>query len=135
MTTSEYGITFYRVGGHNHDGITSSKINTSAYSVFDFTFSQEDAVDPITNSQRQNNYQIWKTFVVNSINEVVLDPAGIVISDNSISARNIVAGSIDADKLAAELILVENEIRSDNYTSGGSGWRISSNGTADLETL
>lgn len=142
MAVSEYAVTFYKEGGHNHDGENSTKINTTVYSVFDFTFTPENPTDSESNTYRLNNVDVWKRFVVSTVNESLLNPAGIVIGANSINSDNILAGSVTADKieagavtadkLEAELVLVNQQIRSNNYNAGSAGWSVFSNGYAEF---
>jgi len=104
---SESGIVFFSAGGHSHDGINSSIIDTSKYSIFDFGFglvgSNQDRI------QKQIiNQTGFKNFIIKTVNESVLEPAGVVLQDNIINSRNIIAGSITSVEIAANTITADN---------------------------
>lgn len=104
---SESGIVFFSAGGHSHDGINSSTIDTSKYSIFDFSFGIVG-----TNQDRINKQTInqngFKNFIIKTVNESVLEPAGVVLQDNIINSRNIIAGSITSNEIAANTITANN---------------------------
>lgn len=104
---SESGIVFFSSGGHNHDGINSSIIDSTKYSMFDFGFgivgSNQDRI------QRQIiNQNGFKNFIIQTVNDSVLEPAGIVLQDDTINSRNIIAGSITAIEIATNTITANN---------------------------
>ena len=130
---NEGKITFKRVEGHKHDGITSSLIDTSKYSMFDFIASETNQT-----AKQQNNKNVLKRLIVSTIEERVLNPQGIRIQANAITAREIVSGTITADQLAANIILVNNAIRSNNYVSNSTihtGWIINNTGNAEFNDV
>lgn len=104
---SESGVVFFSAGGHNHDGSSSSLIDTSKYSIFDFNFGLVG-----NNTDRLNKQNInqngFRDYVIKIVNESVLEPAGIVLQDNIINSRNIIAGSITGDEIAANTITGNN---------------------------
>lgn len=128
---SEGQVTFKKVEGHKHDGLTSSLIDTSKYSMFDFV-ATENAKDATKAAKQQNNKNVLKTFIIDTVEGRVLNPEGIRIQANAISAREIIAGTITADELSSNIVLVDNVIRSKNFinnTTTHTGWAIYSNGT------
>ena len=148
---NESGVYFFSGGGHSHNGENSSLIDTNAYSLFDFNFGFQGA--PNRTYRQSLNFDSFKQLIVNTVNESVLAPAGIVlqpgvingnshiisrsitaseISANSITANEIAANTITADELAANIVLVNNIIRSNNYVTGVSGWIINGNGDAEF---
>jgi hypothetical protein len=134
ININEGQVTFKRVEGHKHDGLTSSLIDTSKYSIFDFIAS-ENTKDVSRRSRQENNKNVLRTFIVDTIEGRVLNPEGIRIQANTITAREIVAGTITADELSSNIVLVNNVIRSANYVNNSdtkSGWAILSNGSADF---
>jgi hypothetical protein len=130
MTTkriTEMGVTFYRAGGHKHDGITSSLIDTSKYSLFDFDLSlSTDGADNTRELTRQANKNRFNQYVGNFVATQVLAPAGIVlpvdyvrgvnIGADEITAQNILANTITANEIAANTITA-NEIAVGTITS------------------
>lgn len=137
VVVSEGQVTFKRVEGHKHDGLTSSLIDTSKYSMFDFV-ATENAKDTSKAAKQQNNKNVLKTFIIDTIEGRVLNPAGIRIQANAISAREIIAGTITANELSSNIILVNNIIRSNNFinnTTTQTGWAIYSNGTGIFNNI
>lgn len=137
VVVSEGQVTFKRVQGHKHDGLTSSLIDTSKYSIFDF-IATENSKDSAIAAKQQNNKNVLKTFIINTIEGRVLNPEGIRIQANAISAREIIAGTITADELSSNIVLVNNVIRSNNYISNSTtftGWAIYSNGEANFNNV
>lgn len=137
IVISEGQVTFKGVQGHKHDGITSTLIDTSKYSIFDFIVA-ENAKDSSRADAQANRKKMLKTFIIDTIEERVLNPAGIRIQANTITAREIVSGTITADQLSSNIILVNNVIKSSNYinnTGTYSGWAIFSNGTANFNNV
>lgn len=137
--TSESSIIFFN-GGHNHNGISSSLIDTSKYSIYDFT------TDFLGTSARQDgpqaaNARKFETVVANIVKEKVLTIAGIKLLPNEVQANNISAGAVTASALAANIVLVNNRISSNNFDgtiaangiitgAGTAGWAITSAGDA-----
>jgi len=137
VVISEGQITFKGVQGHKHDGILSTLIDTSKYSIFDFIVA-ENAKDPSRASSQANRKEMLKSFIISTVEDRVLKPTGIALQANSITAREIVSGTITADELSSNIILVNNIIRSSNYinnTGTYSGWAIFSNGTANFNSV
>jgi hypothetical protein len=118
---SESGVVFFSAGGHNHDGVSSSLIDTSKYSIFDFNFGLVSNNRDRLNKQNINQNGL-RNFIVKTVNESVLEPAGIVLQDNIINSRNIIAGSITADEIAANTItgnnIAANTITGNNIAAG-----------------
>jgi hypothetical protein len=106
-TVTETGIAFFSAGGHSHDGINSSIIDTTKYSIFDFNFGLISTNSARINNQTKNE-KAFRDFIMKVINQSVLEPAGVVLQDNIINARNIIAGSITADEIAANTITANN---------------------------
>ena len=130
---NEGKITFKRVEGHKHDGITSSLIDTSKYSMFDFIASETNQT-----AKQQNNKNVLKRLIVSTIEERILNPQGIRIQANAITAREIVSGTITANQLAANIVLINNTIRSSNYVSNSTihtGWIINNTGNAEFNDV
>ena len=127
--TSESCIIFYN-GGHNHDGTSSALINTAKYSIYDFTtdFTGTD----LRQSVQSENFRKFKNVIADIVKTDVLTTAGITLSPNQVRAENISAGAVTATSLAANIVLVNNIISSNNYVTGVSGWAINSNGTAEF---
>lgn len=141
--TPETGVTFFRSGGHNHDGVNSSPIATSNYSIFDF------GVDVTTNNQdrarelnRDNNRNRFNQYISSFISTQVLAPAGIELAENSVRGIHIGAREISTDEIAlntitannlANIITIDTQIvQSGNYIANTSGWLLSSNGFAEF---
>ncbi len=162
---SENTIYFYPGrGGHSHDGNNSSFIDTSVYSLFDFSWGLVGDPDRIASQRR--NYDAFSQFIIETVNRSVLEPAGLVlqpgmvngsahiisrsieanlIAANAITANEIAAGTITADELASNIVLVNNYITSSNFdgviaangavTSAGTvGWAVTSYGHAVFDT-
>lgn len=141
MTTQETSIVFKKVGGHNHDGATSTLIDTTKYSLFDYIPAINATNSTARGRYQLNNQILLKNFIVSTIEERVLNPQGITIKANTISAREIIArtitsteiaaNTITADNLTANLVLINNIIRSSNYSDiSNTGWAISHTGDA-----
>ena len=140
--TSESSIIFFN-GGHNHNGVSSALIDVSKYSLYDLT------TDFLGTSARQatqaTNYGKFKEVVARIVKEDVLTIAGIKLLPNEVKAENITAGAITADKLSANIVLINNVIRSNNFdgtvlangaitTPGTTGWAVSGQGQAVFDT-
>jgi hypothetical protein len=136
--TSESSIIFFN-GGHNHNGVSSALIDVSKYSLYDLT---TDFLGTTARQEAQSfNYGKFKEVVARIVKEDVLTIAGIKLLPNEVRAENITAGAITADKLSANIVLVNNVIRSNNFdgtvaangvitSQGTSGWAITSAGSA-----
>lgn len=141
----ETSIVFYALGGHDHDGLNSSLINTQQYSILDFnTGTLGD--NPKRRLIQEKNLISLKNFIVSTVNESVLAPAGVKLSSNSITADAIVASTITATELAAEVVLINNIIKSNNFNgtisntgsisnAGTTGWAITYNGAASFNNV
>ena len=136
--TSESSIIFYN-GGHNHDGISSALINTAKYSIYDFTtdFMGTD----LRQSVQSENFRKFKNVIAEIVKTDVLTTAGITLRPNQVRAENISAGAVSAEELSANIVLVNNIIRSNSFdgtvlangaitTAGTTGWAISGQGQA-----
>ena len=91
------------------------------------------------------NYGKFKEVVARIVKEDVLTIAGIKLLPNEVKAENITAGAITADKLSANIVLINNVIRSNNFngtvlangaitTAGTTGWAVSGQGQAVFDT-
>lgn len=118
--------------GHNHDGLTSALIDTTKYSMFDFVAYPIAPVGTDRRNLQENNLIAFKSQVVAAIEERVLNPQGIRLRANTITANEIAANTITATELAANIILVNNIIKSNNYIAGSAGWAINGNGNAEF---
>jgi hypothetical protein len=106
-TVTETGIAFFSAGGHSHDGINSSIIDTTKYSIFDFNFGLISTNSARVNTQLRNE-RAFSDFIMKVVNQSVLAPAGVVLQDNVINSRNIIAGSITSTEIAANTITANN---------------------------
>lgn len=161
---NESSIYFFPGGGHNHDGVNSSLIDTSAYSIFDFDFGNIGGPNRVYRQELNQNG--FKQFIIATVNASILEPSGLVlqpgivngnahiiagsvtgneIAANTITANNIVAGTITADLLSANIVLVNNVIRSNNFDGtvasngiitgiGTVGWAITWAGDAVFDS-
>lgn len=150
---NESSIYFFPGGGHDHDGENSSLIDTNVYSIFDFGW--EIFGDPNRQNRQTLNYNGFRQFVVDTVNQSIIQPAGVVfqegvingnahiitgsitsneIAANTITANNILAGTITANLLSANIVLVDQIIASNNYVAGVSGWKIDGDGTAEFDS-
>jgi acetyltransferase-like isoleucine patch superfamily enzyme len=135
ININENQIVFRRDGGHNHDGIRSNLIDYTRYSIFDFVPAAiASPGSPRRTFQNQNELRL-KTFIVSAVEERVLNPQGIRVQANAITAREIAAGTISANELSSNIVLVNNIIRSNNYVGNVSGWSIFSNGNAEFNNV
>lgn len=141
--TAENGILFFPGGGHNHNGENSSPIDTTGYSIFDFGVGiQTNNFDTNREYSRTLNQESFNQYIASFISSQILEPAGIVLGENSVRGYNISAeeitayhiavGSITADRLNANYIEVGDTISSTNYVLNTSGWTINSNGYAEF---
>lgn len=104
---AESAVAFYSAGGHSHDGINSSIIDTTKYSIFDFSVGRV-STNSARVSNQDRNIQGLKDFIISTVNSSFLEPSGIVLQDNIINARNIISGSITAEEIAANTITANN---------------------------
>ena len=89
-STPETNIRFFRSGGHKHDGVSSSLIDFSKYSIFDFnTDVSLNNTDSARESTRTNNQNRFNKYIANFISTQILAPAGIVLLENSVQGRHI----------------------------------------------
>lgn len=150
---SENGVVFFSSGGHSHNGQNSSLISTSSYSIYDFSPSFVGD-NPERRRSQVNNFNSFKQLVINTVNSAVLEPAGIVLQENIINSRNIISGSITSEEIAANtitanniaagtitanlfsanIVLVGQQIQSNNYVPDVSGWVINGDGTAQFDS-
>ena len=139
---SEGSILFFQ-GGHNHNGISSSLIDTASYSIYDFVVGNVGSSSRQANQQK--NFDSLKSVISNIVKTDVLGPSGVRLNPNSIQSIHIEAGAITASELSANIVLVNNIIRSNNFdgnvaangsiTSNGTvGWAISGDGTAVFDS-
>ena len=114
--SSENTIYFYPGrGGHSHDGVNSSFIDTTKYSLFDFSWGLLG--DPDRRATQTRNYDSFKDFIVNTINSSVLQPAGLVLQPGVVNgSAHIISRSIEANSIAANT-LTANEISANTITS------------------
>ena len=138
VTINEGQVIFKRTSGHTHDGLLSSLIDTKKYSMFDFVPAPLSS-DPTRVAFQENNRNIFKSFIVSTIEERVLNPKGIRIQANAITANEIATATITANELVRDFIMVNNTMRSNTFNGtvdkngnityeGGTGWAISHTG-------
>jgi hypothetical protein len=119
--------------GHSHDGISSAKIDLSSYSIFDLVPIVNETSATTRGRLQSGNQDKLKTFIINTVQERVLNPTGITLKANTIDAQRIIVdGTITSNLLSANIVLVNNVISSNNYVQNQSGWVISSNGNAEF---
>ena len=142
---SENTIVFSPAGGHSHNGRNSSLIDSTAYSIYDFspTFVGTE-VNPDRAVRQENNRIAFEDVIKRVVNNSVLAPAGIrlepgslngsliiantitanQLAANTITAAEISAGTITANELSSNIVLINNRITSQNWNG-----TISANGT------
>lgn len=136
--TSENSILFFQ-GGHKHDGLSSSLIDVTKYSIYDFIVGKTG--DSSRQAAQQKNYDSLKGVISSIVTTDILGPSGVRLGPNSVQSVNIAAGAITAGELAANIVLVNNIISSSNFdgtvaangvitSQGTSGWAITSAGSA-----
>ena len=136
--TSENSILFFQ-GGHKHDGVSSSLIDVTKYSIYDFVVGKTG--DSARQAIQQRNYDSLKGVISSIITTDILGPSGVRLGPNSVQSVNISAGAVTASELAANIVLVNNIISSSNFdgtvaangaitSQGTSGWAITSAGSA-----
>jgi hypothetical protein len=113
---SENTIYFYPGrGGHSHDGNNSSFIDTSVYSLFDFSWGEVG--DPDRVASQRINYNAFRDFVITTVNGSILEPAGLVLQPGMVNGTaHIISRSIEANTIAANT-LTANEISANTITS------------------
>lgn len=122
--------------GHSHDGISSAKIDLSSYSIFDLVPIINETSATTRGRVQAGNENKLKTFIINTVQERVLNPTGITLKANTIDAQRIIVdGTITSNLLSANIVLVNNVISSNNYVQNSAGWVISSNGTAEFSNV
>jgi hypothetical protein len=134
ININENQVIFKRDVGHKHDGLTSSLIDYTKYSLFDFLPSVRASGGARLNYQVANERSL-KTFIVDAVEERVLNPQGIRIQANTITANEIAVGTITANELVRDFIMVNNTMKSNNYVAGSAGWKISNTGDAEFNDV
>ena len=104
---SENSILFFQ-GGHKHDGVSSSLIDVTKYSIYDFIVGKTG--DSARQSAQQRNYDSLKGVISSIITTDILGPSGVRLGPNSVQSVNISAGAVTASELAANIVLVNNII-------------------------
>ena len=139
----ESSIVFF-VGGHNHDGESSTLIDTDQYSIYDWNIGVTSGSGQ--RGQRQDeNAASFRLLIDSIVKETTLGPSGIRLTPNSITGIHIASNSITANELSANIILVNNIIRSNNFdgnvaangsitSAGTAGWAIAGDGTAVFDS-
>lgn len=113
---SENTIYFYPGrGGHSHDGENSSFIDTSKYSLFDFSWGIFG--DPSRIADQTRNYISFENFIIDTVNNAVLKPANISLQPGIVNgSAHIISRSIEANSIATGT-LTANEISANTITS------------------
>jgi hypothetical protein len=135
---SENSILFFQ-GGHKHDGVSSSLIDVTKYSIYDFIVGKTG--DSARQAAQQKNFDSLKGVISSIITTDILGPSGVRLGPNSVQSVNIAAGAVTAGELAANIVLVNNIISSSNFDGtvaangvitgqGTAGWAITSAGDA-----
>lgn len=152
--TTENNIYFYPAGGHSHDGQNSSLIDATKYSVYDFNFGYISD-NPVRRQFQINSFESLKQVIRDTVTDSILSPAGIVLQPNTLNGATIIARTIEAgqivantltaneisantitaDELVSNIVLVNNVIRSNNYSAGSTGWQISNTGSAEFNNV
>lgn len=102
-------------GGHSHDGENSSFIDTSKYSLFDFSWGYLG--DPSRIASQTMNYNSFQNFIVETVNNAVLNPAGLILQPGMVNgSAHIISRSIEANTIVANT-LTANEISANTITS------------------
>ena len=127
---SESTIVFYN-GGHSHDGVSSSLVDTDEYSIYDWTVGYVGSGSRL--SRQQTNFNALKEVITNVVVDSLLGPTGIRLAPNTLHATVIESGTISANQLSANIVLINNVIKSNNYVANTSGWAIHGNGFAEFD--
>lgn len=145
--SSENSLSFFGAGGHSHDGVNSTLIDTRRYSLFDFSLGYKGSQTRI--NTQSTNQSTFEEYIIRIVNQQVLQPAGLnldpdtlngkvirantitatEIQANTITANQIASNTITANELTSDIILVNNIISSSDFDEDN-GWLIASNGTA-----
>ena len=139
---SESTIVFYN-GGHSHDGVSSSLVDTDEYSIYDWTVGYVGSGSRL--SRQQTNFNALKEVITNVVVDSLLGPTGIRLAPNTLHATVIESGTISANQLSANIVLINNVIRSNNFdgnvaangsitSPGTAGWAIAGDGTAVFDS-
>jgi hypothetical protein len=145
ININENQVIFKRDNGHKHDGLTSSLIDYTRYSIFDFPVYPVAPVGTPRRNFEDTNVKNLESFIISTIENRVLNPRGIAIQANTITAREIASGTITSGELASNIILVNNVIKSKNYNGtinsdgaitaqGNAGWAITHAGSAEFSS-
>jgi hypothetical protein len=132
ININENQVIFKRDIGHKHDGLTSSLIDYTKYSMSDFVVYPLGSPGSVRRNMQERNLESLKSFIVDAIEDRVLNPRGIRIQANAITANEIASNTITAKELSANIVLINNVISSNNYVANTSGWSIHSNGFAEF---
>jgi hypothetical protein len=146
ININENQVIFKKENGHKHDGVSSNLIDYTKYSIFDFPVYP---IAPVGTSRRRfedTNVKNLESFVISTVENRVLNPKGIAVQANSITAREIASGTITSGELASNVILVNNVIKSKNYDGtvntqgsivarGSAGWAITHAGEAEFNNV
>ena len=146
ININENQVIFKRDNGHKHDGLTSSLIDHTKYCIFDFSVFPVAPAGTARRRFEDTNVKNLESFIVSTIENRVLNPRGIAIQANTITAREIASGTITSGELASNIILVNNVIKSKNYNGtvntegnisarGNTGWAITHAGEAEFNNV
>jgi len=115
---SETSIVFDGNNGHNHDGTAEngSLINTSKYSIYDFSPTKINTADNQRSIRQDNNINAFNNKVAEIVNNLVLRPAGIVLQEETLNGNYIIANTITSSQIAADSITA-NEIAANTITT------------------
>lgn len=141
---SEFTITFSGAGGHNHDGVSSSRVDTTSYSIFDFRTGVIGSNQSRIALQEANKIS-FDNYILNILNTKEFSPTLIKIKPSSLTGKTIVQGTLSADRFETNMVLVKQQMTSENYngvisnnaivTNGTTGWAITSTGTAEFNNV
>jgi hypothetical protein len=145
ININENQVIFKRDNGHKHDGLSSSLIDYTKYSIFDFPVYPVAPVGTPRRSFEDTNVKNLESFIISTVENRVLNPRGIAVQANTITAREIASGTITSGELASNIILVNNVIKSKNYNGtissdgtitaqGNAGWAITHAGSAEFSS-
>jgi hypothetical protein len=146
ININENQVIFKRDNGHKHDGLTSSLIDYTKYSIFDFPVFPVAPVGTPRRRFEDTNVKNLESFIISTVENRVLNPRGIAVQANTITAREIASGTITSGELASNIILVNNVIKSKNYNGtvntegnisarGNTGWAITHAGEAEFNNV
>lgn len=110
---TENSITFQATGGHNHNGIGSTLIDSTQYSIFDFSTGTLGSTTRIAlQTQNKINLENW---IISTVSSKVLQPAGLRLEPNTLHGKSIMADTITAEQISAGTITA-NEIAAKSIT-------------------